>query len=147
VPNYKEVNPAYFATVTFPFLFAVMFGDVGHGFLLFSLASVNCLIGHILVKKYKGLQSAYKIRYMLLMMGFFSTFCGLLYNDFMGIPLNLFGSCYNLSTGIRKDPNCVYPLGFDPVWALSKQDLIVTNSIKMKTAVIIGVAHMLLGLV
>jgi len=31
---YKEVNPAIFACVTFPFLFGVMFGDIGHGGLL-----------------------------------------------------------------------------------------------------------------
>jgi V-type H+-transporting ATPase subunit a len=147
VPTYKEINPAYFATVTFPFLFAVMFGDIGHGFLLFLMASVLCLFGEGLSKKIKSLANFYKMRYMLLLMGIFSIYCGFLYNDFMGIPLNLFGSCYNLVTGQRKDPNCVYPLGVDPVWALSKQDLIFTNSIKMKTAVIIGVAHMLLGLV
>ena len=34
VPNYQEANPATFAIVTFPFLFAVMFGDYGHGSLL-----------------------------------------------------------------------------------------------------------------
>lgn len=32
---YKEINPAVFAIVTFPFLFGVMFGDIGHGGLLF----------------------------------------------------------------------------------------------------------------
>jgi V-type H+-transporting ATPase subunit a len=32
---YKEVNPAVFACVTFPFLFGVMFGDMGHGSLMF----------------------------------------------------------------------------------------------------------------
>lgn len=39
VPQYKEVNPAYFSIVTFPFLFGVMFGDVGHGsvFLIFAI--------------------------------------------------------------------------------------------------------------
>jgi V-type H+-transporting ATPase subunit a len=147
VPTYKEVNPAYFATVTFPFLFAVMFGDIGHGFLLFLLAAVLCLFGNSLSKSVKSLAPFYKMRYMLLLMGIFSTFSGFLYNDFMGISLNLFGSCYNLNTGQRKDPNCVYPLGIDPVWALSRQDLVFTNSIKMKTAVIIGVTHMLLGLV
>lgn len=31
---YKEINPAVFAIVTFPFLFGVMFGDVGHGGML-----------------------------------------------------------------------------------------------------------------
>ena len=34
VARYREVNPTVFTIVTFPFLFAVMFGDVGHGFLM-----------------------------------------------------------------------------------------------------------------
>lgn len=124
-----------------------MFGDIGHGFLLFLIASVICLFGEYFVKKFKGIAPIYKLRYMLLLMGVFSTYCGFIYNDFMGIPLNIFGSCYNLKTGQRKDPNCVYPLGIDPVWAMSKQDIIFTNSIKMKFAVIIGVSHMMIGLV
>lgn len=37
VPKFKEVNPAYFSIITFPFLFGVMFGDVGHGFIFFAL--------------------------------------------------------------------------------------------------------------
>lgn len=34
VANYREMNPAPYTIVTIPFLFAVMFGDMGHGILL-----------------------------------------------------------------------------------------------------------------
>jgi len=43
-------------------------------------------------------------------------FCGLIYNDFMAIPLNLFGSCYNIKTGLSTGKDCVYPIGVDPIW-------------------------------
>ena len=29
VPRYREANPALFTAVTFPFLFGVMYGDIG----------------------------------------------------------------------------------------------------------------------
>ena len=34
-PRYKEANPMVLSIVTFPFIFGVMFGDIGHGLLLF----------------------------------------------------------------------------------------------------------------
>ncbi|XP_073345724.1 V-type proton ATPase 116 kDa subunit a isoform X12 [Pagrus major] len=34
IGNYREINPAPYTIITFPFLFAVMFGDMGHGLLM-----------------------------------------------------------------------------------------------------------------
>lgn len=102
-----------------------------------------CMFGH----KNESLKDMYAARYLILLMGFFATFCGLIYNDFLSIPLNLFGSCYNFETGHKADPNCVYPVGVDPIWYLSVQEIQYLNSIKMKISVIIGVLHMTLGIV
>lgn len=34
-------------------------------------------------------------RYFIAMMGFFSLYCGFIYNDFLSLKLNFFSSCYD----------------------------------------------------
>lgn len=46
VPSYQEANPSCFAVVTFPFLFAVMFGDYGHGSLLLFVGIIMVLFNN-----------------------------------------------------------------------------------------------------
>jgi len=83
---HKEINPAVFAIVTFPLLFGVMFGDLGHGFLWFFIGSVLCLLSSTL-RKIPAMEDFLSLRYIFLMMGFFSMFAGLIYNEFFAIPM------------------------------------------------------------
>ncbi len=73
-----------------------MFGDIAHGLLLF-------IFGLYLVFKHKQIQrSSSPItmliphRYLFALMGFFAMYCGFIYNDFLSMNLNLFGSCYDI---------------------------------------------------
>ena len=91
-PKYKEINPTVFNIVTFPFLFGIMFGDIGHGGLLLLVSIYICLQGDC--HDSQIIKSAFKIRYMLLMMGFFAFYCGLIYNDMLSLPLDIFETCY-----------------------------------------------------
>ena len=53
VPRYKEANPALFTAATFPFLFGVMYGDVGHGLCL-TLFGVCLIVKSSLDERRKG---------------------------------------------------------------------------------------------
>ena len=150
IPRYREINPGYFTIITFPFLFGVMFGDIGHGSILLIFAIYLCLFNDKLSKSKSILKPILFTRYFLLLMGFFAVYCGLLYNDFLSIPL-YFGSCYKtegfLKTNItEKKDNCNYKFGLDPIWYMSTNELGYINSLKMKLSVILGVFHMLIGI-
>ena len=146
IPQYKEINPAVFTVVTFPFLFGVMFGDIMHGTMLIVFSSIICFS-----KRTPGtiIGELGRIRYLLLLMGIFSFYCGLIYNDFTSIPTKIFGeSCYNMPHNeeeITLKSDCIYPIGVDPSWYLGKNELTYMNSLKMKLSVILGVAQMSLG--
>ena len=155
IPRYKEINPGYFTIITFPFLFGVMFGDIGHSLFLFCF-SIYLLINNKTLSKSTNsmIQTLSQARYFLLLMSIFSFYCGLLYNDFLSVPL-YFNTCYHKSeikeekeeNILIKDKECKYKFGLDPVWMISNNELAFINSLKMKFSVIIGVFQMTLGIV
>ena len=71
-PYYKEANPALFTIVTFPFLFGVMFGDIGHGSILLLFSIFLCIFSGYLDKG--ALREIVEIRYLLVLLGIFATF-------------------------------------------------------------------------
>ena len=99
VASYREANPAVYTIITFPFLFAVMFGDAGHGVIMLAFGLWMCI-------KEKQLESRkidseiWKIffagRYLISIMAIFSIFTGLIYNDIFSKSLNVFGSSFQV---------------------------------------------------
>ncbi|XP_012522432.1 V-type proton ATPase 116 kDa subunit a1 isoform X3 [Monomorium pharaonis] len=165
VASYREMNPAPYTIITFPFLFAIMFGDTGHGLIMFLFGGWMVLKEKPLAAK-KSDNEIWNIffggRYIIFLMGIFSMYTGLIYNDVFSKSLNIFGSNwmvnYNKSTirhnrELQLDPNSTayfdypYPFGMDPVWQLAENKIIFQNSFKMKISIIFGVLHMLFGVV
>lgn len=168
VGSYREVNPAPFTIITFPFLFAVMFGDLGHGVIMAVFAAWMVLCENN--RKLKNTRNEiwntfFEGRYIILMMGLFSIYTGLIYNDCFSKSLNIFGSGWSVKamgwtkenwennrfltldpnvTGVFKGP---YPLGIDPIWNLASNRLTFLNSYKMKMSVILGIIHMSFGVI
>lgn len=157
VPRYREANPAVLTTITFPFLFGVMYGDVGHGVCVLLLA-------FYLMWEAKPLQQnrdaafhgAVKYRYMILLMGFFAFFGGFMYNDWFALGFDICKTRWTWKGATRSGTNYVlnkregdfpYPFGFDPAWKGATNELLFTNSFKMKFSVIVGFVQMLAGVV
>uniref|UniRef100_A0A8C6SQ12 V-type proton ATPase subunit a n=1 Tax=Neogobius melanostomus TaxID=47308 RepID=A0A8C6SQ12_9GOBI len=172
VGDYREVSPAPYTIITFPFLFAVMFGDLGHGTVmtLFALWMVLTEKSHTKKRSSNEIwMTFFNGRYIILMMGLFSVYTGLIYNDCFSKSLNIFGSCWSVKAMFTNqhwtnktlqsnallmlDPNVSgvfsgpYPIGIDPIWNLAVNRLSFLNSYKMKMSVIIGVIHMTFGVV
>ena len=153
IATYREVNPGLIAIVTFPFLFAVMFGDLGHGFFLFLAALYLVLNEKSLARAKYGeiFDMAYYGRYIMLLMGIYSMYTGFIYKDIFSKSMNFFGYRWDYPTnstaetvqGIQRG---TYPIGLDPVWEEADNGLLFTNSLKMKLSVCVGVIHMTFSL-
>ncbi|XP_071780810.1 V-type proton ATPase 116 kDa subunit a isoform X11 [Centroberyx gerrardi] len=172
IGNYREINPAPYTIITFPFLFAVMFGDMGHGALM-TAAALYLVIRESRLLSQKSDNEMFNMvfagRYIILLMGMFSIYTGIIYNDCFSKSLNMFGSGWSVrpmfstkganwsvetldgNSVLQLDPavpgvfNGPYPLGIDPIWNIATNKLTFLNSFKMKMSVILGVIHMLFG--
>ncbi|XP_006893305.1 PREDICTED: V-type proton ATPase 116 kDa subunit a isoform 3 [Elephantulus edwardii] len=172
VGRYLEVNPAPYTIITFPFLFAVMFGDVGHGLLMFLFA-----LAMVLTEDRPSVKAAqneiwktfFGGRYLLLLMGLFSIYTGFIYNECFSRATTIFPSGWSVAAMANRsgwsdaflaqhpmltlDPNVTdvflgpYPFGIDPIWSLAINHLSFLNSFKMKMSVVLGVVHMAFGVV
>uniref|UniRef100_A0A1I8IWJ6 V-type proton ATPase subunit a n=1 Tax=Macrostomum lignano TaxID=282301 RepID=A0A1I8IWJ6_9PLAT len=99
VASYREANPTPFAVITFPFLFAVMYGDFGHGALMFLAALWMVLRERQLAPTTKASEiwaTFFNGRYIILLMGLFSVYTGLIYNDVFSHSVNIFGSGWSV---------------------------------------------------
>lgn len=150
VPRYKEINPAVFTVASFPFLFGVMFGDMGHGLMLLAFSLFVLLVqfpSYVNNPISQVVKAAKPFRYLLVSMGFFAVYAGLIYNEFFGLSLPLFATCYKKHPHkFSKKDGCVYPVGIDTTWAKSANEIGYLNSYKMKLSIIIGVCQMTLGI-
>ncbi|KAI6202062.1 V-type proton ATPase subunit a [Aphelenchoides besseyi] len=168
IATYQEINPAPFTIITFPFLFGVMFGDLGHG-LIMTLAGLAFIYYERRINTLKIKDEIFNTffggRFIIVLMGLFSMYAGLIYNDIFAKSVNVFGSRWtipynesellqsSLHGGYREldpansfvDPSGPYLIGVDPIWNIANNRLNFLNSMKMKASVIIGIAQMILG--
>lgn len=152
--TYQEVNPALPVIVTFPFLFAVMFGDLGHAFIMLAAALAMIYWEKSLKKvSFELFAMIFYGRYIALVMAVFSVFTGLMYNDVFSKSMTLWESAWEFErpdgwkqgdtvTAVLNDNGHRYPFGLDSAWHGTENNLLFTNSYKMKMSIILGWAHM-----
>jgi V/A-type H+-transporting ATPase subunit I len=77
-PNYDELDPTPILALTFPLIFGIMFGDVGHGLLLL-------LVGLLLIsRKIRSLQSMAGVGMVVVACGTMAMVFGFLYGSLFG---------------------------------------------------------------
>ncbi|MFW9821673.1 MAG: V-type ATP synthase subunit I [Candidatus Thorarchaeota archaeon] len=124
-PSYSEIDPTPYLAITFPILFGIMFGDIGHGLVLI----ISGLVGAFVFRKKKGTD--------------FLNFCWIIF--YCGWGAILFGLLYGEFFGMQE----IFGLGLNPV-TIPLLNITLHNPIDnpftvFKFAVLIGVIHINLG--
>ena len=86
-PTYSEIDPTPIIAVTFPILFGLMFGDIGHGLILI----IAGFIGALVYRKRGG--DIVNFSWIIFFCGWASFFIGFLYGEFFGLhDIEIFGN-------------------------------------------------------
>ncbi|MEM3736714.1 MAG: V-type ATPase 116kDa subunit family protein [Candidatus Bathyarchaeia archaeon] len=142
LPNYHELDPSIIMVLSFPIIFGMMFGDIGHGIIV--------LVGGLLIKpifdKYKiqgeMWDPLYKGRVLIISCGVMAILFGLLYGDFFGptfthnhhYPEGPYW--YTMLTGLSE------PLWFNPALMDFGGPIVL-----LKVAIIVGIIQIIFGIV
>ncbi|MBY9007983.1 MAG: hypothetical protein KGD63_14675 [Candidatus Lokiarchaeota archaeon] len=126
VPSYSEIDPTPLLFITFPLLFGIMFGDLGHGLVLI----IAGLIGGIFIKKHNSIRN---ISWIIFYCGIWACLFGLLYGEFFG---------YEQILGFHLEPIPIYI----PFMGWIQLYHPLTNVLTIfKLTILIGVFHINLG--
>ncbi len=79
-PSYSEIDPTPFLFFTFPILFGLMFGDIGHGICLI----IAGLVGAMVFRKKKG-KDFTNYCWIIFWCGWAAVIVGFLYGEFFGM--------------------------------------------------------------
>jgi vacuolar-type H+-ATPase subunit I/STV1 len=139
LPNYHELDPTLISLLTFPVIFGLMFGDIGHGLIFL----VGGLIIKPLFKKLKITEGMWTYllqgRVLIVSCGITAIFFGFLYGEFFGPPTNpnnIFGQAWVALTGLDK------PLWFNPLEVEFGGPLML-----LKVALIVGMIQISFGII
>lgn len=144
IATYREANPALYTIITFPFLFAVMFGDLGHGLVVFLFGLYMVLReNYYMDKKYGEIWSLFfSGRYIIMLMGLFAMYTGFIYNDIFSKSINISGSSWHnyypaANITEAKSSLLLYPedgydgdaylFGVDPIWQVIKVEQVTKH--------------------